>query len=135
MTPRYLEKAQEIEAKGLLAINGNRLLIELLEEPETTTKSGIVLNVKSTKHHAAADRARLAVVLAVGPGYVTEEDEKIDMIYKPGDYVLVNQFGVKTFGEFFGLSEYKADSVGLITDDLIHGKISNFKEFDTILKK
>jgi hypothetical protein len=48
--------------------------------------------------------------------------------------VLVNQFGVKTFGEFFGLAEYRPDSIGLVTDDLIQGKVDNFDVFNDLLK-
>jgi co-chaperonin GroES (HSP10) len=135
MTPKYLEKMKDAVSRGLLAVNGNRLLIELLEEGEKVTKSGIVVEVKTPKHMAASDRARVAVVLAVGAGYETEDGEKVEVAYAPGDYIVVNQFGVKTFGEFFGLSEYKPDTLGLITEDLIHAKLSNFEEFEAILKR
>lgn len=135
MNSKYLAKIKAITDSGLLSLNGNRILIELLEEGEKVTKGGIVLNATPTKLHSAADRARVAVVLAVGPGYTAEDTgEHVDLDYKPGDYLLVNQFGVKTFGEFFNLSEYKPDSVGLITDDLIQGKVANFEKFNEALK-
>lgn len=136
MKPKYLNKVSGLTAEGLLVLNGNRILVELLEEGEKTTKSGIVTTMaKSTPAHSAADRARIAVVLATGPGYTAQDTgENIDIPYKPGDYLLVNQFGVKTFGEFFGLADYKADSIGLLTDDLVQGQVTNFEAFDNILK-
>lgn len=135
MTPKYLDKIKNIAESGLLSLNGNRILIELLVEGEKTSSSGLVVELaKEPKNFAAADRTRIGVVLAVGPGYETEAGEKVDLNYKPGDYVLVNQFGVKTFSDFFGISDYKPDSIGLITDDLVHGKISDLEQFRTLLK-
>jgi co-chaperonin GroES (HSP10) len=135
MQARYLTKIKEVADKGLLVLNGNRLLIELLEEDEQKTASGIVVSVKPNPLYSSVDKARLAVVLATGPGYVTEADEKVDLAYKAGDYIIVNQFGVKTFEEFLGLADYKKHTLALVTDDLIHGKISNYAEFSEILKK
>jgi co-chaperonin GroES (HSP10) len=135
MKSKHLAKLQEISARGLLALNGNRLLIELLDEGERTTRSGIVTALAKEPKALVADRARVAVVLAVGPGFEVEETkELVELPYKPGDHVLVNQFGVKTFGEFFSLADYKADSIGLVTDDLIQGKVGNLEEFQALLK-
>jgi co-chaperonin GroES (HSP10) len=136
MTPKYLEKLSSIVSSGLLVLNGNRLLVELLIEGEKKTASGIVVGLeKAPAHLSAADRARVAVVLAVGPGYELDDGTKVDMPYKPGDYVMLNQFGVKTFGEFFGLAEYKDGQIGLITDDLVQARISDFAKFEQILKQ
>lgn len=132
MTPRYLERIKA--TASLMSLTGNRLLIELLEETEQTTKSGIITTVQTKKFHDASDNARVAVVLAKGPGYETEAGEKVDVPYEVGDYVLVNQHGVKAFGEFFGIPDYKSNSIGLITDDLIQGRISNFSQFQSILR-
>lgn len=155
MKPKYLAKMVSAVNKGLIQLNGNRLLVELLSEGEKTTASGIVVGLdKSKLHMEAADRARVAVVLVVGAGYAVEKTateadcarvpnihpgelftENVDLDYKPGDHILVNQFGVKTFGEFFGLPEYKDGSVGLITDDLVQGKLPDFDYFHNLMKK
>jgi co-chaperonin GroES (HSP10) len=135
MKPLYLEKIKSLAEAGMLTLAGNRILIELLEEGEQTTKGGIITNVAPARlRHDSGDRARVAVVLATGPGYVTDDGENVDMTYKAGDYVLINQFGAKTFGAFFGLAEYKADSIGLITDELVQGRISDFTAFQNILR-
>lgn len=132
MTPRYLERIKA--TASLMSLTGNRLLIEMLEEGEQTTKSGLITAVSTKKHYEASDSARVAVVLAKGPGYETEDGEKIDVPYEVGDYVLVNQHGVKAFSDFFGITDYKANTIGLITDDLVQGRISNFPEFQSILR-
>ena len=135
MNPRYYSKGRSIVEQNLLVMNGNRMLIELLSEGEKTTKSGIITDLeKKPKHLDVADKARVAIVLAVGPGYETEEGELVAVAYQPGDLVLVNQFGVKTFGEFFGLADYKADSIALATEDLIQGRIGDFEKFNNILR-
>lgn len=136
MKSKYLDKVSKIVNDGLLTLNGNRILIEMLSEGEKKTASGIVVGLEKSKAHMeAADRARVAVVLAVGVGYETEKGEKVDLPYKAGDTILVNQFGAKTFGEFFGLPEYKDGTIGLITDDLVQGRISNLEVFEAELKK
>lgn len=136
MKSRYIEKMTRLTDSNLLVMNGNRLLIELLSEGEKTTKSGIIAEIekKAKVGGSEGDRARVAVVLAVGPGYETDEGEKVPVEYKQGDMVLVNQFGIKTFGDFFGLADYKPDSIGLATEDLIQGRIGNFDDFNGILK-
>lgn len=134
MTPRYLTKIRAITESGLLSLAGNRILVELLEEGEQTTKGGIITHVPAIKKHDASDRARVAVVLATGPGYTTEDGEDVDVAYKPGDFLLINQFGAKTFGEFFGIAEYKSDSIGLITEDLVQGRIADLQKFKDILR-
>lgn len=138
MTPKYAHKIKELVDKKLLAVNGNRLLIELLEEGEKTTKSGIITGVVQDRSIASLDKARAAVVLAVGSGYTIDgEDgktEEVELDYEPGNIVLVNQFAVKTFGRFFELANYKENSIGLITDDLVQGKIGDLEQFNSILR-
>lgn len=134
MTSKYLNRVKAAVDAGLFSINGNRLLIEMLEEGEVRTASGLIASTgNNTKHYSAADRARVAVVLLTGPGYETEAGEKVNIPYNPGDTILVNQFGVKTFSRFFGIPEYAPDSIGLITDDLIQGKINNFTAFIDVM--
>lgn len=134
LTPKYLDKIKAITDSGILSLASNYMLIELLEEGERTSKSGLITNVVTSKTNFAADRARVAVVLTTGPGYITEEGEPVDVKYKPGDHVLVNQFAAKTFGDFFGIADYKSDSIGLITEDMVQGRISDFSKFTDILR-
>jgi co-chaperonin GroES (HSP10) len=139
MESKYLSKMKDLSDSKLLAINGNRLLIELLDEVEKVTKSGIITGVVPDKSIHALDKAKAAVVLAVGSGYTIEnesgEDEDVALSYNVGDIILVNQFAVKTFGQFFQLHNYKENSIGLITDDLVQGKIGDLEQFNAVLKR
>lgn len=137
MQSRYFERIQAAAKAGLIVLNGNRLLIELLEEGEKKTATGIIVDtgINRKLNLEQADQARMGIVLLVGPGYTAEDTgEKVEVPYKAGDFVLVNQFAVKTFGQFFELAEYKANTVGLITDDLIQGKLGNPEELNAILR-
>ena len=62
----------------------NRVLIEMVEENETT-KSGIILTSSSQ------ERPQIAKVIAVGPGKV-ENGKQIKMYVKEGDKVLINKY-------------------------------------------
>lgn len=137
MTPKYLEKVSVAVQEGLLVINGNRILVELLEEEEKKTAGGIIIDaVKRSNTIENAERARVAVVLAVGPGYTVEDTgEKVPVPYAPGDRILVNHLGVTKFGEFLDMANYKPFSVGLITDDLVQGKLGNLEQLSAIFKK
>lgn len=135
MKPNHLEKAKAITESGLLKLSGNRMLIELLSEEEQKTKSGIITSAGSIKPKNSEFSARAAVVLAVGPGYTAEDTgEQVDMPFKAGDYILVNYLSVKTFSDFFGMADYKPDTVGIITDDLVQGYISDIDQFCSVLK-
>lgn len=138
MRSRYYERIRAAVQDGLLILNGNRLLIELLEEGEKRTASGIITDTGANRKLSmeAADQARAAVVLAIGPGYQAQDTgELITVPYAPGDYVLVNQFAVKTFGTFFELAEYKPNSIGLITDDLVQGKLGEPGKLNEVLRQ
>lgn len=135
MKPKYLAKVESAVKEGLLVINGNRLLIELLEEEEVKTASGIITNVVEKKTYEAAERARVAVVLAVGPGYSTAEEGDVDLPYKSGDYIMVNHLGVVKFGEFLDMHNYKPYTIGLVTDDLVQGRVGNLEALTELFKK
>lgn len=135
MKPRYLDKVGQAVKENLLVINGNRLLIELLEEEEVKTASGIITNVVEKKTYESAERARIAVVLAVGPGYATDDNEEVAIPYKSGDFILVNHLGVVKFGEFLDMRNYKPYSIGLVTDDLVQGRVGNLEALTNLFKQ
>lgn len=138
MQSKYYGRIRAAVEESLLVLNGNRLLIELLDEGEKKTASGLIVDtgIKSKHHLESADQARAAVVLAIGPGYTCEDTgEKVAVPYEPGDILLVNQFAVKTFGGFFELAEYKPNTIGLITDDLVQGKLGSMEKLNEILRQ
>jgi|SRR3954465_1641423 chaperonin GroES len=65
---------------------GDRLIVEVLEEEETTT-SGIVLP------DTAKEKPQRGKVLAVGPGPRDEDGEYIKMDVAEGDEVIFSKYG------------------------------------------
>lgn len=61
---------------------GNMVLLRIV--PKDKTESGLVIP------HSAQDRSR-AIVLAVGPGRVTDTGERVPVDLKAGDRVLFGQ--------------------------------------------
>ena len=65
---------------------GDRVIVEILEEEETTT-SGIVLP------DTAKEKPQKGKVLAVGPGARDEDGEYISMDVEEGDVVIFSKYG------------------------------------------
>ena len=65
---------------------GDRLIVEVLEEEETTT-SGIVLP------DTAKEKPQRGRVLAVGPGPRDEDGEYIKMDLEEGDEIVFSKYG------------------------------------------
>jgi chaperonin GroES len=65
---------------------GDRLIVEALEEEETTV-SGIVLP------DTAKEKPQRGRVLAVGPGALDKDGKRIDMDVAEGDEVVFSKYG------------------------------------------
>jgi chaperonin GroES len=65
---------------------GDRLIVEVLEEEETTV-SGIVLP------DTAKEKPQRGRVLAVGPGARDDDGKRIDMDVAEGDEVIFSKYG------------------------------------------
>src|SRR5688572_32902107 len=65
---------------------GDRLIVEALEEEETTA-SGIVLP------DTAKEKPQRGRVLAVGPGPRDEDGEYVKMDLEPGDEIIFSKYG------------------------------------------
>ena len=65
---------------------GDRLIVEVLEEEETTT-SGIVLP------DTAKEKPQRGTVLAVGPGALNDKGERTPLDVAEGDTVVFSKYG------------------------------------------
>lgn len=87
------------------------VLIKPLEE-ETQTPSGIFLP------ETAKEKPQVGMVMAVGPGQVTDDNKKIPMLVKTGQKVMYKKWGgneVKVGREEWLLVEQK-DILAVVTD-------------------
>lgn len=136
MDSKYAKKIQRLVDDKAIKLHGNRILIEIIEL-EQKTASGIILTER--KNEYTADRPTLAIVLAVGDGYyheneVTGQIEEKALDTRVGDIVIINKTAYKPFSDFFALRDYKPDSMGLITEDLIHANV-DMEKFQAVLKE
>ena len=65
---------------------GDRLIVEVLEEEETTT-SGIVLP------DTAKEKPQRGKVLAVGPGALNDKGERVALDLDEGDEIVFSKYG------------------------------------------
>lgn len=64
---------------------GNRIVIEKREQ-EQTTKSGIVLT------DTAKEKSNEGTVVAVGPGRILDNGQRVEVEVKVGDHVVFDQY-------------------------------------------
>ena len=96
---------------------GDRLIVQVLEEEETTV-SGIVLP------DTAKEKPQRGKVLAVGPGPRDEDGEHIAMDVEEGDEVIFSKYGGTEIK--VGVDEYlilrESDVLAKVTPGTIKGK-------------
>jgi len=118
---KYLERFRRLaeEGAGAYKLTGRRLLIEPLEMGELKSE-GLILAAKegAYKNSITAGQAHVGVVLLLG------EDARLSDVteyeVKPGDVVLVSEFGVRPYSSFPGLLSYTDGALELTSVDEIH---------------
>ena len=132
------------EAPESFSIMGNRLLIEVLTDPnaEIKSKGGIILGAPLSDHAKSEFnmlRSTLGIVLLVGEGYYDETTgEDIPLSVGRGSIVLVSELGIKHYSTFPGLNEYIPKSLGMISEadiQMSFPTIEAYNEFSKILSK
>lgn len=130
---KYQKRISKLVNSGALKLHGDRILVEVISN-ERKTASGIVLQEKETMYDSG--RPCLCLVLAVGDGYYHEVDgeaKHVDLEVKVGDTIMVNKTALAKFADFFNLKDYKADSLALLSESLIHATVKP-EEFETVLR-
>ena len=77
---------------------GERVVLKPMEQEEVTTSSGLILP------DTAREKPQEGEVVAVGPGRITEEGNRIPMEIKAGDRVIYSKFAGTEYKE--GDNEY-----------------------------
>ncbi|KAJ5488470.1 10 kDa heat shock protein [Penicillium diatomitis] len=93
----------------------DRVLVQRIK-PEAKTASGIFLPESSVKEQNEAK------VLAVGPGLLTKDGQRIPMGVNAGDKVLIPQFGGSPIK--VGEEEYHLFRDSEYVSPLVHGKLA-----------
>ena len=103
---KYLEQFKKLDgSKYKLA--GGRMLVEILPKEEMKTTGGLIM-AAPIQHKGTADtqRAVVGVVLMTGEGYVDDDGNDVPMETKVGSVVVLNEFGLKYYSQFPGISTY-----------------------------
>lgn len=134
---RYLRMFEKLSPEDL-RLRGNRLLVELLPQPEITTKGGLVVATSLSEYRTSVkdNAADVAVVLSAGEGYYSEETgEPVSMDIKQGNVVLISRFGARVFSQFAGLNQYTSDTIALIRDSDVNCAWDSMEAFDSYVEK
>lgn len=133
-TSKYLEQFKRLENnKELYRLNGGRVLIEVLPRPEVKSSGGIVLAAPTNFAKGATFETQtgtVGIVLLTGEGYVDSDGTPYDIDLKPGNVVMVNDFGIKTLSIFPGLEQYTAQSLAVIDETTVQMTWPSIEAFD-----
>lgn len=141
MNSEYLNKfkaLQDPELRSKFKLYGPKMYIEVMPHEEKKTAGGIIIAESSS--HARAEygmlKSTLAIVLAVGEGYVTEDSEgnieKVPMEVKPGNVIWIADMGLKYCTTVPGLAEgIPEKTIGLLDEKDV---IQSWEDIDAYLE-
>lgn len=135
---KFLErfKALAEQLKGSVTLTSNRVLVEAIDDSqeEIKTESGIII-AKAPQGYAKSltqsQKAHMAVVIMTG------EDNKLpdsEQVVKPGDIVLISEYGVRPYSTFPGIMSYTEGAIQLTTTSEIHMIFSGIETFNEAIK-
>lgn len=125
---KYLEQFKKLEgSKYKLA--GGRMLVEILPKKEMKTNGGLIM-AAPIQHKGTADtqRAVVGVVLMTGEGYVDDDGKDVAMETKVGNIVVLNEFGLKYYSEYPGLTSYTENKLAMTAESEIQMKFDSFDD-------
>lgn len=131
MQSKYLSQFDRV--KNDYKLQGNRLLVEQLPKEEIKSAGGLILAATQSDHRSTLDqnRACLAIVLAVGKGYYSEETgEDVAIGIEVGNIVLISTYGLRSYSTFPGVVDYVHDTVALIRDSDVTQVWTSFEDYN-----
>lgn len=134
---KYLKMFKKLAPEDI-RLRGNRLLIEILPQPEVTTKGGLVVATSLSDHRTSTrdNAADIGVVLVAGEGYYDDETgDPVKMDIQPGNVVLISKFGMRVFSMFAGLQEYTSETIALARDSDCHAVWNSLEEYERYVER
>lgn len=133
---KYLDQFKKLEGSKY-KLSGGRLLVEILPKKEMKTGGGLIM-AAPIQHKGTADqqRAVVGVVLMVGEGYVDDDGVDVPMETRVGAVVVLNEFGLKSYSEFPGVTSYTENKIALTAESEIQMKFESLEdlaEFERLL--
>jgi co-chaperonin GroES (HSP10) len=108
--------------------------VELLQQEEIKSAGGIVLAApKDFVRGSTAETSRgtIAVVLLAGEGYYDADGNDVALDVAPGNVILLNDFGLRTFSTLPGIADYTANSIALIDESMVQMSWKSEEDFES----
>ncbi len=128
----YLERFKRLSDLKGFQLNGGRILVEILPEPEVKSAGGLILSAPSNKTVGTFEdfKPTMAVVLMTGVGYVNDQGEEIPQDVKVGNIVMLNPMSLRRFSTFPGLVGYTSLTVALTHESDVQMTFTDVQAFE-----
>lgn len=117
---KYLNKFKTLfkELGPSAVLCGDALLVELLEEPEITTASGIIIaRGENQMNDTETHKATVGLVLAIGQGYYDPKTKETTPLDVPvGAMVMIPRYSMVELSTFPGLAGITGNKLGLVAE-------------------
>lgn len=132
LKPKFLELFKKYSEGKKGKLFGDSLVIEILDELEVKTKSGLIVQTSSNQR-SQYDMLKsvIAVVLEVGEGYFDDDSgADIPLKRKVGEVVWINEMSVRKVTTFPGyMAPLPEAKLGIISDTAIYKAWDSIEAF------
>lgn len=133
MTSKYLNVVRNMNETlpTFYKLQGSRILVELLPEPEMKTEGGLFVgSASNSRSSTEEDKFTAAVILAVGTGYYDDEGNDIPMDKRPGQIVEVVRSSLRYYSThpILGGSQYTNKELATVNESAINAVLANSVE-------
>ncbi len=134
MQSKYLEQFKRLRetANDSFVLNGDRMIVEVLEKEELKTAGGlhIASSLKDHKSSTEENRSVMAVVLLVGEGHVDEDGNDVPVKYQPGELIMLPDASMRKYTQFSGLVAYAKNEIALTRESEVHISWPSFEAYE-----
>lgn len=125
-------KKVALEASDTYKLVGNILIVQVINEDEIKTKSGLVIaqSIKNQVTSVGANKPTFARVLMTGEGYYDDDGTETALETKVGDIVLVPSVDIKFLSVFGKLMSSSDNQLGMVRDSEVQMRFKGQEGFD-----
>jgi co-chaperonin GroES (HSP10) len=134
MSKDYVKIFKELDpTEELFILHGNYILVNVLDDEEIKTASGIVIATQQNQRFGGANSERpvFAEVLAVGEGFADDEGNSVPVGSEPGDVIVVGQNAIQQFSRFGTVPAASGLKVGLVRESEIIMQFPSLEAYRT----
>lgn len=107
----------------------------MLPKEEVKSAGGLVLSSQTdTRTSTKENQADLAIVLAIGAGYIDNEGNDVAIDLAPGNVVLLSRLSLKYYSQFPGISEYTGEVLAMTRESEVHAAWPSVEAYEAYKK-